>query len=781
MRIINTFLVAISAIFFSFTQLSAQTMAGAKPIVSCIDIEYEGVSNLSDEGVYAHISLEPGKEYDQAIANQSIRALYQTGNFRLIRIKLDEAESGQVKVTFLLDPKPKIKAIAFEGNSHYTSRKLFKQIESKPGDSVDEVALNRDVFKLREFYSEAGYSEACIDYTLVENSECPTADVIFKVSEGSRYSVTKISFENTGPFKQRELRALLKTREWGLLSLVTGSGRFKQDVIEEDLQSIRDFYREHGFLDVEVNESDVCIEHHCNEILITIKICPGRCYSVGNISITGNCLFPVEKFEKLLTIKCGDVFSPSVIEGNVELFRDAYGQVGYLETYVDAKKTPNLETGCIDIEFAITESEKFYVESISLSGNSKTKANVILRELALAPGDVFDVVRMKNSQTRLQNTRYFEEVSLSPESTDCPNRKNLSIAIKEGKTGSLSFGVSASSLESIGGSVEVSQSNFDLFNYRNYFQGGGQKFRFKYQHSQKSYSLLLSFEEPAICQRELTFGFQAFRNSNKYDANDYRETKTGFEVYFRKRLIELWVGELSYTLEQNELRNVPVTAAAEFKSNEAKRSSSKVGFSLLRDTRNHPYYPTEGLRLEASSEFAGGPFLGQTHYIRLEGRAAQWFQVMNFMEQVFMVGGRIGTIIPHSNKQVPFTDRYFLGGPDDMRGFTYRNVGPRDPGSLKTIGGNSKVFVTSEYSIKLFDPVRFALFYDGGFIGRRDFDFDFKNDFQQDWGVGLRIFILGAPMRLDYAFPITGDGINNKDAKGNRSPGQFHFGFGLVF
>lgn len=782
MHIIKTLGIAFAAIVFSFNSLQAQMPEQSRPTVASIDIEFEGVPNMSDEGVFAHISLCPDQDYDQALVNQSIRSLYNTGNFKLIRVKLTEAQNNKVNVIFVLDPKSKIRSISFEGNEHFVDRKLIKQIESKPGEALDEVLLNRDVHKLRDFYSEYGYSEFDIDFTVIDNAESPTSDVIFKIHEGSKYRISQVKFIGNGPFKQRELRSLLKTKEWGLLSVVTGSGRYQIDVVEDDLQRLREFYREHGFLDVEINESDVCVEHtRGNQMVVTIKICPGRCYHIGNISISGNCLFPLEKFEKLLTVKSGDVFIPSTIEGNADLFRDAYGQVGYLETLVDVQKTPNTDTGAIDLEFIIKESDKFLVKSISLQGNSKTKANVILRELALAPGDVFDVVRMKNSQTRLENTRYFQEVSLSPEATNDPCKKNLSIAIKEGKTGSLSFGVSASSLEKIGGSIELSQSNFDLFNYRNYFQGGGQKFRFKYQHSQRSYQALLSFEEPAIFQRELTLGFSAFRNSNKYDENDYRETKTGFELYFRKRLIELWVGELSYSLEQNELRNIPLNSSAEFKSNEAKRSSSKVGFSLLRDTRNHPYYPTEGLRLEGISEFAGGPFYGQTHYIRLEARAAQWFPICQTLEQVFMVGGRIGAIIPHPGKRVPFTDRYFLGGPDDMRGFAYRNVGPRDPGSLKVTGGDSKVFLTSEYSLKLFDPVRFAVFYDGGLVGRREFDYDFSNDYHHDWGVGLRIFILGAPMRLDYAFPIRGDGFNDKKPNGDKEGGRFQFSFGLVF
>src|SRR5690606_31431444 len=191
----------------------------------------------------------------------------------------------------------------------------------------------------------------------------------------------------------------------------------------------------------------------------------------------------------------------------------------------------------IDLEFAIHESDRFLVESINIEGNTKTKSIVVLREILLAPGDVFDSVRMETSRLRLENTRFFEDVDVRAEPTNIPNRKNLKISFKEGRTGNLTFGAGYSSLERAVFYIELTQSNFDLFDRRSVFQGDGQKFRLKAQIGSRSSELVLAFEEPFLFERELNFGFQIFRQRSDYTSAYYDQIDQGFEVYLRKRLI----------------------------------------------------------------------------------------------------------------------------------------------------------------------------------------------------------------------------------------------------
>ena len=455
--------------------------------------------------------------------------------------------------------------------------------------------------------------------------------------------------------------------------------------------------------------------------------------------------------------------------------QDFYGRDGYLDTRVHLIRKPNIGTGNIDIEYQVVESEKFNVESIKIEGNTKTKSIVILRELTLGPGDVFNTQRMKISKLRLDNTRFFEEVNMTDEQTNIPGRRDLKVAVKEGRTGNLSFGAGYSSLERATIFAEVSQSNFDLFNRRSFFQGDGQKFRLRLQLGSQSSEVVLSFEEPYLFERTLALGFDLFRTSSDYASSFYDEIRTGGEVYLRKNLFELVEGRLSYTLEKVDIKNIDPQAGPVFQTLAGISTVSKVGVQFLRETRDKIISTTRGNRVEVNTALAGGPFGGTENYYSAEFRGAQYFPVFEAQTQVLALLARGGVIDQYGHsKDVPYYDKFFLGGPYDLRGFEYRDVGPKDPVSgTEPIGGKTYGFFSAEYSVDIVSPIRFAVFYDAGFINKNAYDFN-PGNYNDNWGFGLRLFVAGAPLSLDIGFPLKGDGVNKK---GN----QFNFSFGTRF
>jgi outer membrane protein insertion porin family len=320
--------------------------------------------------------------------------------------------------------------------------------------------------------------------------------------------------------------------------------------------------------------------------------------------------------------------------------------------------------------------------------------------------------------------------------------------------------------------IELTQSNFDIFNRRSFFQGDGQKFRLKAQIGSYSSDLILAFEEPWLFERQLALGFEVYRMTSDYETAYYDETRMGFEVYLRKRLIELIEGRLSYRYETIEISNVTSQGGA-IGGSLGEETVSKVGFTLLRDTRNNLITTTRGSRLEGVLEVAGGPFGADVDYYRLEGRAAQYVPVFGFQNQTLEIVANLGTIKEYDDTfDVPFYDRYFLGGPNNMRGFEYRDVGPKNIYG-EAVGGKSMGFLSLEYSIDIVNPVRWVFFYDAGFINQGSFDFN-TSGMNDNWGFGMRFFLMGSPLRLDYAMPLTTDGRNDE---GN----QFNFSFGTKF
>lgn len=794
-----------------------------KPVVDKIDIQFEGFKNVSEQNVLAHIQQRVGTTYEETQVDKSVRSLYQSGLFEFIEARRSTLPNGNYELTFVVVPKYRVTRVTYEGLDQVDEDDFEDDVETAAGLPLDEVQVKRDSTKIFDLLQKAGYTNAKVSYRIDRNDTSGTAVVIFEIQEGEKLDIDNIEFVGNEHYSSSELRGMMTTEEYfWLWSWLMGGGRLQEEDFQRDLETLRDFYKNEGYLDVEIPESEVVLEYPSEgDLDIIITIHEGQRYYVGDIKFEGNKLFTSDRLKSVLTTKPGDVFSPKKIDEDVETLKDFYGQIGYLDTFVRIERLPNVETGKIDLTFVLTEGDQFYVESITLQGNTKTRNNVIIRELALAPGDVFDLVRMKASQARLENTRFFDAVNLAPEATNLPNRRNLRVTVKEGSTGNLTFGAGFSSVENVVAFVELTQSNFDIFNYRSMFQGGGQKFRLRLSLGVQSSEFLLSFEEPWVFQRELAFGFEIFRQESDYLSTSYNELRTGIQLYLRKRLFELVEGRLSYTLEQVDIKDVDPYASPIIQQEKGIRTVSKVGFQLLRDTRNNLLWTTSGNRVEYISELAGTGIGGNTDYVRQEVRATQYIPTFDLFDQTIKLHARAGTVIPTKTETgyffnprsllyepyedgVPFFDKYFLGGPYTLRGFDFRDVGPKDPVSGEAIGGDTMGMVQVEYIFRFMEQFGMKFFYDGGFVNSSAGNFTPTSQtangvigvyrpligpppnrvatpmrtfggWNDDVGVGLVILLLGSPLNLDFGWPIHSDSFN-----GGGGP-VFNFSFGTVF
>jgi len=747
--------------------------AATAPLIGAVDVRFEGVRNVSSEAVLANVQVREGTPYDQNLIDRSIRSLYATGLFDYLEVRQETMADSRLRLTFVVTPRYRLERITYEGNQDVRSRRLEREIDSRPQGVLDERLIRADRDKLVTFYQKRGYSGVQIDYRIDRNTATGYGTVVFTVNEGNRRRISRVEFVGNATLSGARLRRQMETKSWNWLSWLTGSGRFDETKFQDDLDRVREMYRNQGFLDIDISDANVRLETPTAKTMkITIQVDEGRQYRLGDISFTGNTLFPSEVLRAYLRMQPGEVFAPEKLDKDRETLTDFYGNFGYLDTEVRPERVPNLQTGAIDLRYQIRESDQFYVQTINLEGNTTTKTVVVLRELALAPGDVFNLVRMKASEQRLKNTGFFEErIQVGPEPTNIPLRRNLKISLQEGRTGNFTFGAGFSSVESAVVFFELTQGNFDIKNYRNFFQGGGQKFRLRASVGSRYNEFILSFVEPWLFEQRLEFGVELFRTETNYNSALYNELRSGVEFSFRRRLIELWEGRIAYRYEVVDIRNVDPGAPQVILDEAGSRSVSKVSLTLLRDTRNSMLYPTMGNRFLMITEFAGVG--GDTEYLRLEAHAAQFFPTFEFLDQSIALLGRVGTIWDYGSDPIPFFDRVFLGGPRSLRGFDYRQVGPKDLRTGEPLGGNSYAFASLEYTFKIAEPLRFALFYDWGFVNPDPFEFD-PVDFNDNWGFGIRLHVMGAPLSLDYGIPLRTDRFNDKG-------GQFFFSFGTRF
>ena len=508
-----------------------QPPAEAEPVyhIGTVTIKFVGMANVNEQIVRANMALREDTDLDESLIDRDIRSLYKTGLFEFIEVKRETIAGNGVNLILEVTPKFRVLAVRYEGNKAYKEKRLQKEIKTVANGALDERQIKDDAQKIYEFYQKNGFNQAQVTFSLDRNRSTGFATVTFKVREGAKVRISTINFIGNDHVKARKLRGEIETKKWNMFSWLTGGGRLKDDEFDTDLEKLRDYFKEEGYLDVEIAEDKISFDYpKPDRLVITIRVNEGRRYKIGDITFTGNKLYPARLLNYLPRQRKGDVFTPSKLDKDVETMEEFYGRDGYLETRVRLVRKPNLQTGNIDLEYQINESEKFQVESVKIEGNSKTKSIVILRELVIGPGDVFSSVMLKISKLRLENTRFFEDpINVTPESTNIPGRRNLKISVREARTGNLTFGAGFSSLERAVVFAEITQSNFDLFNRRSFFQGDGQKFRLRFQIGSQSSEVVLAFEEPWLFERELALGFQAFRTTSEYNSSYYQEIRTG--------------------------------------------------------------------------------------------------------------------------------------------------------------------------------------------------------------------------------------------------------------
>ncbi len=744
--------------------------------VGTVTVKFVGTANVNEQVVRANIQVREGGDLDETMLDRDIRALYKTGLFEFIEIKREAVGANTFNLVIEVTPKYRVFAVHFEGNKQLKTRRLEKEAKTTPNSTLDERQVKEDSEKLKEYYQKEGFNQATISYTISRDRATGLGTVTFKIREGRKVKIREIRFVGNAHVKAKALRKIMETKKWWWLSWLTDSGRFKDDDFQDDLDKLRDFYREHGYLDVEIPEEKVVFSYpKPDSLVITIAVTEGRQYRIGEISITGNKLHSTVLLRRVAALyaKSGAVFAPSQIDKAVERIEDYYGKDGYLDTRVRVTRRPNLKTNDIDLEFKIDESDKFNVESIQVEGNTKTKSVVIIRELVLGPGDVFDTVRMKISKNRLINTRFFDDVDITPQDTNIPGRRDMRVSVKEGRTGTFTFGAGYSSLERATVFAQIQQTNFDLFNSRSLFQGDGQKFSIKVSIGSLSNEAVISFEEPYLFQRTLAFGFNLFREQSSYVSTYYQELQEGGSVNLRKPLFGLLQGILTYQYEVIDIYNVSSSASPVIQQYSGNHNVSSLSFQMVRDTRDKIINPTSGNYMSLTTTLAGGPLGGTDSFYSFDFHGSQNFKVFDAQTQILTLVARGGVINNYGGFAVlPYYDAFYLGGPQDLRGFAYHEVSPRDIFG-EPIGGKTYAMFTAEYSVEIVDPIRFAMFYDAGFVNAPAYDFN-PGSYNDDIGIGLRLMVAGSPLSLDYGIPIRGDHYNKQG-------GQFNFSFGTRF
>jgi outer membrane protein insertion porin family len=764
--------------------------------VVAIEIQHVGPPAVSDALVRANIRLKVGEPYNRNAVDRSIQSLYRTGYFYNIRVVKEPAEGG-VKLRYLLIGKPTLTEIKFSGNTIFSDRKLQKKIASKVGDPLDERKLHEDAQTILTLYQKKGYRRTRVNYVPVIDAELGRGTVTFEIKEAPKVKIDDVVFVGAEAFSQRKLRKVLKTRRHWWLSWLTGSGVLKDEVFEEDKERLAEFYRQAGYIDFELR--DVKFEQKDKKrMIIKLFVFEGRQYRVGRVTFTGNQLFSTEeiragvithdkkRYRRGLSMGPGQVFTPEGLRRDREGIQDFYGARGYIDARVIPGLRPNTVQGTMDINYRISEGKPSHIELIEIKGNTKTKDRVIRRELAVSPGELFDMVKVKLSTNRLYGLQFFSRVDARAEDTDVPHRKNLVLTVEEKNTGNVRFGAGFSSIDELVGFAELTQGNADIFKSPLFFgTGAGQKLRLVAQVGTARRDIQLNFIEPWFTGRKLALGVDLYHRNLQYYSDVYDVMVSGAKLTLTRALWnDYWRGMIGYTINNVGIVNMddpyyvpgadgrlhlydPV--APELRAEEGYDLISKAIASISYDSRNNVTLPNHGQYTQLKVGAAGGPLGGDANFYSLELRTSHYFPGL-FEGHVIEILGRIGVLDGYGlesggsayDSEIPLYERWFLGGLYSLRGYDYRGVGPYDSYGNEPIGGNTYWYASLEYSVPVISRVRFATFYDIGNVYPYSYSFERLSGeygpYSDDWGIGIRLNIPGmGPLRLDYAFPLRHD------------------------
>jgi outer membrane protein insertion porin family len=736
------------------------------PIVRSIEVQYAGASTVSKEKILANMRTRVGRPYSEQAVEEDIRNLYRTGNIDNVRI-FGENQADGVKVIVVVQSKAKITEVRLNGIMKVKENRIRKEVSAKAGDVLDPASLEQDRQKIIKYYAGKGFTEVDVTYTSDVNEEMGTAVVSFNINEGGKLFVRSVNFEGNSAISRAELAKVVKTKPKGIMSIFSGGGKLNGEQLETDVAALREKYVGKGYMDVDI--ASPRIDRQEEKVDVTFVISEGPQYTVGNVTHTGAQVFTLDEITKNAQIKTGGIYSPQAVRADVKSIQDLYGTRGYVDFQAGATTTPG-PGNTIDVAFNMDEGAQSYVEHINITGNTRTKDKVIRREIALAPGEVYNTVRVDASKQRLMNLNYFSKVETYPADTLVPGRKDLNVLVEEKRTGSFNFGAGFSSIDNLLGFAEITQGNFDITRWP-YFTGGGQKFRMRVQYGTRRKDFIVSLTEPYFMDREIAVGGSIFYREASFTSSVYDERRYGFDVTARKRLGQFLAGRVGYKLENVTILNVDEDASQTIQDEKGTRLKSEISGGLTYDTRDSLFLTRRGERIDLSAYVAGGFLGGDTDIYGFDLEASKYFLLP--WDTILTLNGEVAAVSTWSGgDRVPIFDRLYLGGANNLRGFKFRDVGPKDEDG-EPIGGNTLARFTAEYTFPVVDKIRGAIFYDVGFVNAGTYDFS-GGDLSSDVGIGVRLDLPIGPVRIDYGIPMQKD-------KWSSDSGKFNFNIGYQF
>jgi outer membrane protein insertion porin family len=724
-------------------------------------IVVQGNDRVENESIFSYLQLQRGGEYSNSAADDSVRALFQTGLFSDVSIS---QEGGRVIVRVIENPL--INVVNFEGNSEVTDETLQKEVEVRERMIFTKSRAQSDTRRILQLYQRQGFYNVSVTPKQIRLPE-NRINLVFEIKEGSETNVTNITFTGNNSFGGNSLRSVLATKEKAWWRFFGRNTTFDSDRLEFDKELLRRHYLKNGFADVQIVSAEPTQDDNGN-FTINFTIDEGPRYSIADVAINvGDAKLDDNGIRRAVKTDAGDFYNAERVDKSVENLTLEASKQGFVFAKVEPKVDREPSTGRLNLTYDIVEGPRTYIERIEIIGNGRTLDEVIRRELGLFEGDAYNKALVERARRRLNALDFFEKIEFSDREGSAADKVVLVLEVVEKSTGSLSFSAGYSSVETVVLGVDLAERN--LF-------GRGQEVRLNTQASFKKQQVDFSFTEPYFMGSPFSAGIDLFATKNNLkQVSSYKSEQIGGALRAGFKLDETSRVNFKYLLARRRITDIdPATASPAILEQEGRSWKSALSATYVYDDLDNPARPNSGLRTEFTGEIAG---LGGTdRYASLE--ASAWYFVPVIEDKVTVkFEGNAGVVGSwDNNKKVPFQDRFFRGG-ENFRGFASSGVGPMQIGNdgvTDSIGAKTYAIGTIEAIFPLGLPeslgVEGVAFTDFGTVfGAEDRTsasgvngctnaagctvFDSKK-FRASIGAGVIWQSPFGPLRLEAAYPV---------------------------
>lgn len=732
------------------------------------DIRVEGIQRTEAGTVFSYLPVKVGDTLNDEQSVAAIRALFATGFFTDVRLK---AEKGVLVV--IVRERPSIASIEINGVKDIPKEQLsdnLKFVGLAEGRIFDKAALERSENELKRAYVARGRYAVSVK-TTVKELERNRVSVTFDVVEGEKSKIRQINIVGNQLYGEKELLDLMKLTTPTMWTWMTSNDQYSKQKLSADLEVMRSFYLDSGYLEFSVDSTQVSISPDKKDIYITINVTEGAKYSVSDIKLlTSENILPQDEMRKLILLKAGDVFSRNKLTESQKNVSDRLGDDGY--AFANVSAVPELDKAKHEVAFTFVADpgQRIYVRRINVMGNTKTKDEVIRREFRQMEGAWFATKKIQKSKQRVDRLDFFSEVNLeTPPVQSTKDQVDLNVSVKEKPTGSFNVGAGISSSQGLVLTAGITQSN--LF-------GTGKVLSTQINTSKTNQVYSLSYTNPYYTDDGVSRGFDIYQrnlDTTSTSISPYKSYTSGGGVRFGLPIDEDETMHYGMSVEQStyELTTSSPVLFQNYVNTFGTTTNNLLGtVGWTRDNRDSAIYPTDGKVQRAFMEVTL-PASDQRYY-KFTYQHQKFFPVSK--EITWLLNGEAGYAGGYGDKPLPFFKNFYAGGVGSVRGYENSSIGPRDSfGAF--LGGDRRVLVNSELLFPLpgskDKSVRLSAFVDGGIIYGVPSEIPGTDGPRYSTGIALTWISPIGPLKLSYAWPI-------KEQEGDKLQ-RFQFTLGQIF